>query len=127
MVQRGGQDLLSKLADRGEEAISRLADAPGGGRLAEAAKAMRDRADELQRRLRGIDALEKRVAKLEKRVNELQGKKPPVAKAPAPRKRASSSAAKPKATKSSGSSSRSRSSSETSPASGSSSSGSSSS
>jgi hypothetical protein len=96
MVQRGGQDLLSKLADRGEEAITRLADAPGGGRLAEAAKTMRDRADELQRRLRGIDALEKRVAELEKRVNELQGKKPAVAKAPAPRKRASSSASKPK-------------------------------
>ena|SRR5689334_9644881 len=96
MVQRGGQDLLSKLADRGEEAISRLADAPGGGRLADAAKMMRDRADELQRRLRGIDALEQRVAELEKRVNELQGKKPQVAKAPAPRKRARSSASKPK-------------------------------
>jgi hypothetical protein len=92
-MERGGQDFLSKLADRGEEAISRLADAPGGGRFADAAKAMRDRVDELQKRLRGLDALEKRVAELEKRVNELQGKKPSVAKAPAPRKKP---AAKPK-------------------------------
>jgi hypothetical protein len=92
-MERGGQDFLSKLADRGEEAISRLADAPGGGRFADAARAMRDRMDELQKRLRGLDALEKRVAELEQRVNELQGKKPSVAKAPAPRKKP---AAKPK-------------------------------
>jgi chemotaxis response regulator CheB len=92
-MERGGQDFLSKLADRGEEAISRLADAPGGSRFADAAKAMRDRMDELQKRLRGLDALEKRVAELEKRVNDLQGKKPPAAKAPAPAKKP---AAKPK-------------------------------
>jgi hypothetical protein len=92
-MERGGQDFLSKLADRGEEAISRLAEAPGGSRFADAAKAMRDRMDELQKRLRGLDALEKRVAELEQRVNELQGKKPTVAKPPAPRKKP---AAKPK-------------------------------
>ena len=45
-MERGGQDFLSKLADRGEEAISRLAEAPGGSRFADAAKAMRDRMDE---------------------------------------------------------------------------------
>jgi hypothetical protein len=92
-MERGGQDFLSKLADRGEEAISRLAEAPGGSRFADAAKTMRDRMDELQKRLRGLDALEKRVAELEQRVNELQGSKTPVAKPPAPAKKP---AAKPK-------------------------------
>jgi hypothetical protein len=105
MAERGGQDFLSRLADRGEEAISRLADAPGGGRLADVIRTTRDRVDDLQKKMRGIDALEKRVAELEKRVNELQGKRTPAAKPPAPRKRP---AAKPKPAGSSSSTPRSR-------------------
>ena len=71
MAVREPKDLLTMLADRGEEAIQRLADAPGADRLLSAAQALRDRVDEIQKRVRGIDALEKRVAELEQRVEAL--------------------------------------------------------
>jgi hypothetical protein len=84
------RDLLSMLADRGEEAIQKLSDTPGADRLLGVAQALRERADELQKRLRGIDALEARIAKLERRVDELSA--PSAKKAPARKK----PAAKPK-------------------------------
>jgi hypothetical protein len=71
MAAREPKDLLTMLADRGEEAIQRLSDAPGADRLLGAAQALRDRMDEMQKRIRGIDALEKRVAALEKKVEAL--------------------------------------------------------
>jgi uncharacterized protein involved in exopolysaccharide biosynthesis len=74
MAVREPKDLLTMLADRGEEAIQRLADAPGADRVLGAAQALRDRLDEMQKRVRGIDALERRVAELEKRVEALSKK-----------------------------------------------------
>jgi len=71
MAVREPKDLLAMLADRGEEAIQRLSDAPGADRLLGAAQALRDRMDEMQKRIRGIEALEKRVAALEKKVEAL--------------------------------------------------------
>jgi len=71
MAVREPKDLLTMLADRGEEAIQRLADAPGAERVLGAAQALRDRLDEMQKRMRGIDALERRLAELEKRVDAL--------------------------------------------------------
>ena len=67
-----GRDLLSKLADAGEEAISKLAKAPGGEQLANALHTMRERTDELQKRIRGLDELEARVAQLEKRLEAVE-------------------------------------------------------
>ena len=97
MAVREPKDLLTMLADRGEEAIQRLSDAPGADRVLGAAQALRDRLDEMQKRLRGLDAIERRVSALEKRVDSLSGAK----KRPATRKRTSSSKsgarAKPKA------------------------------
>ena len=84
------KDLLSRLADAGEDAIQRLADIPGANRFAESANAMRARVDELQKKVRGIDELEKRVAKLEKQVAALSK---PTAK---PRSQAKPKSAKPK-------------------------------
>ena len=82
------KDLLSRLADAGEEAIQRLAKAPGGENVLKAVNASRDRIDELQKRVRGIEGLEKRVAALEKRVDALAkrerktaGGRPPAARA----------------------------------------------
>ncbi len=72
-MSSGQRDLLSRLADAGEEAIQRLADAPGAERLMTPVNALRDRIDELQRRVRGLDALEGRVEALERRVAELEG------------------------------------------------------
>jgi hypothetical protein len=71
MATREPKDLLTRLADRGEEAIQRLADAPGADRLLGVAQSLRDRMDEMQRRVRGLDELERRVAELERRVDEL--------------------------------------------------------
>lgn len=67
------KDLLSRLADAGEEAIQKLAEAPGADRFVGAFNTMRDRMDEMQKRLRGLDVLEKRLDALEKRVDALSG------------------------------------------------------
>jgi hypothetical protein len=70
-MAQGPQDLLSRLADRGEEVIGKLGDMPGAQRLLEQASVLKERADELQKRIRGLDALEGRVAALERKVDQL--------------------------------------------------------
>ena len=89
------RDLLTMLADRGEEAIQKLADTPGADRLLGVAQSMRERLDEIQKRVRGIDALESRVAELERRLDELSApsaaKKAPARKPAAKKPRAKSS------------------------------------
>jgi hypothetical protein len=72
MARARQKDLLTKLADRGEEAIQRLSDVPGAHRALEAVTGMRDRIDELQRRVTGIEALEKRIEGLERRLAKLE-------------------------------------------------------
>jgi hypothetical protein len=62
------RDLLTRLADAGEEALAKLADGPSAERVVAPVRALRDRVDELQRRVRGIDALERRVTELERRL-----------------------------------------------------------
>lgn len=88
------KDLLSRLADAGEEAIQRLAKAPGGENVVKALNTSRERVDELQKKVRGIESLEKRVAALEKKVDALSkpapAKRPAAAKKPAARKPRSS-------------------------------------
>ena len=87
MAVREPKDLLTMLADRGEEAIQRLADAPGADRVLGAAQALRDRLDEMQKRIRGIDALEKRVAELEQKVEALSAPSTPKRTTSKPRTR----------------------------------------
>jgi hypothetical protein len=70
------KDLLTRLADAGEEAIAKLADAPGMKPVTNFANTTRDRLDELSRRVRGIDELERRVAALEKQLDETSGTAP---------------------------------------------------
>jgi hypothetical protein len=62
------QDLMGRLADLSEGAIQRLSEAPGADRALQALKGLADRVDDLQRRTRGFEELEKRLTKLEKRV-----------------------------------------------------------
>ncbi|HET7572353.1 MAG TPA: hypothetical protein VFJ77_06765 [Gaiellaceae bacterium] len=64
-------DLLGRLADLSEDAIQRLAEAPGADKALQALNGLRERVDELQRRVRGIEELEKRLAALEKKVDRL--------------------------------------------------------
>ena len=71
MADEKRNDLLGKLAELSEEAMHRLQDAPGGDRVLGTMNAMRDRLDELQRRVRGIDELERRLTALEKKVDKL--------------------------------------------------------
>lgn len=69
MAQRN--DLLGKLADLSEGAIQRLSDAPGADRVAGALNTTRERVDDLQRRVRGLEDLEKRLTALERKVDKL--------------------------------------------------------
>jgi uncharacterized protein YceH (UPF0502 family) len=82
------KDLVTRLADAGEEALQRIADLPGGQKALTAVNDLRTRVDELAKKVRGIDELEARVAKLEKEVAALKKAKTP-ARRPAPRKPAS--------------------------------------
>jgi len=68
----GDKDIVTRLADAGEEALQRLAELPGGQRALSAFNDLRTRVDDLGKKVRGIDALEARVAKLEKQVAELK-------------------------------------------------------
>ena len=77
------QDLLGRLADLSEEAVQRLAEAPGADRALQALKGLADRVDDLQRRTRGFEELEKRLTALEKRVDGLA--KPKASRAAPPK------------------------------------------
>lgn len=69
---KAADDVIARLAGKGEEAIRRIADLPGGQRALEAFNDLKLRVDDLSKKARGVDELEKRVAKLEK---ELAGLK----------------------------------------------------
>ena len=71
MADEKRTDLLGKLAELSEDAIHRLQDAPGGDRVVGTMNAMKDRLDDLQRRVRGIDELEARLTALERKVDKL--------------------------------------------------------
>lgn len=66
------KDFVTRLADMGEEALHRLAELPGGQKAMTAANDLRARVDDLAKKVRGMDALEARVAKLEKDVAALK-------------------------------------------------------
>ena len=64
-------DLLGRLADLSEEAIQRLSDAPGADKVAGAMNTLRGSVDDLQKRVRGLEQLEKRLAAVERKVDRL--------------------------------------------------------
>jgi len=84
-VPQGTPEIVSKLADRGEEALQKIASTPAAQKLLDALTGLRDRIDELQRRVSGVEALAKRIADLEKQVKALSKAQKPAAK-PAARK-----------------------------------------
>ena len=71
------KDLVTRLADAGEEALHRLTELPGGQRALNAMNDLRARVDDLTKKVRGIDALEERVSKLEQDLAELRKAKTP--------------------------------------------------
>ena len=69
--EKDQKDLLARLADAGEEALRRFAEAPGMERATAYAKSSRKQLDELTKRVQGISALEDRIARLEQQVAAL--------------------------------------------------------
>ena len=86
MAKTQQKDILSRVQDLGAEALHKLADVPGGSKLVDMANETRTRLDDVQKRLHGLDALEKRVAKLEREL----AKKPSAKKSTTARKRTTS-------------------------------------
>ena len=68
------QDLFSKLAGASEEVISRVAGLPATARALEQAQIALHRLDDLQKRLLGVEALERRVVDLEAKVASLESR-----------------------------------------------------
>jgi hypothetical protein len=72
-VAESRQSIVDRLADLGEEAIQRIGNAPGGDRVLAAMAGTRERLDDLQKRVRGLEALDKRVEEIERRLDKLEG------------------------------------------------------
>ena len=90
-TKKKDKDVMARLANRGEDVLNKLAELPGGAKALKAFNELRDRVDELGKKVRGIEALEERVAVLEKQVAALKplGRAPRATAAkpkPAPRK-----------------------------------------
>lgn len=70
------KDFLSRFADAGEEAFQFISAAPGADRVLGSALGvmhnMRDQIETLSKRVRGMEDLEQRVAKLERELAKLQ-------------------------------------------------------
>ena len=71
MAQRGQKDLLVRLADAGEEALTRFATSPRLDRVTGVMTNLKDQVDALAGKVRGMDALEKRIEELEREVKRL--------------------------------------------------------
>ncbi len=82
------------MTDLGAEALNKLSEVPGGSKLVEMANETRTRLDDMQKKLRGLDELEKRVAKLERELA-----KQPAARKPATTRKRTTPARKPAAPK----------------------------
>ena len=81
-------DILARMTELGQEALNKLSDVPGGSKVVDMMNESKARLDEMQKKLRGLDALEKRVAALEKQMGA-------TAKKPAPAKKSTPAARKP--------------------------------
>ena len=70
-------DVIARLASKGEQAVQRIADLPGGSRALQAFNDLKARVDDLSKKVRGIDELEQRVSKLEKELAALKRSQKP--------------------------------------------------
>ena len=80
--QQQEKDVLQRLADSGEEALQKfIGDLPGGSKVVGAANSLFARVDELTKRMRSLDPLERRVSELERRLDALDKPKPAASRA----------------------------------------------
>ena len=84
------KDIFAQVRDLGSEAFNRLSEIPGGSKLVEMANDTKARLDEMQKKLRGLDELEKRVAKLEQQLAALNASKATTARKPATARKSTS-------------------------------------
>ena len=68
------KDLLTRLADRGEQVVGRITDLPGAKQLIDTTGALAKRMDTMQKQLRSLDPLQERVTAIERRLDKLEGK-----------------------------------------------------
>ena len=74
MARPRQKNIVERLADAGEEAIQRIGSAPGADRILGAVGSLRERVDDMQKKMRGFEAYEKRLAAAERRLDKLEGK-----------------------------------------------------
>ena len=91
MAQQKNKDLLTRLADRGELFVGRISELPGAKNLLDRTTQLTKSLDDVQKQLRGLGPLEKKVTSLEKRLDKLEGKAT-TRKRPAAKRAASSKA-----------------------------------
>ena len=72
MADQPQKNIVTRLADVGEDAIQRLGGAPGGDRLVGGVNTLRNRVDEMQKRLRGLDDIQDRLGSIEQRLDRLE-------------------------------------------------------
>jgi hypothetical protein len=74
------QDVIGRLAGKGEETLHRLAELPGGTKALKAFNDLKARVDDLSKKVRGVEALEARIVKLEKEVAALKRAQKPTSR-----------------------------------------------
>jgi hypothetical protein len=65
---------ISQLASIGEEMLDMASKNPAASRVLHGAMQLRDRVDELSKRVRGLEEMENRLTQVEKRLAKLEGK-----------------------------------------------------
>lgn len=66
---------LDRLTTLGEEVIGKASQNPNLARVVNAATQLKDRVDDLSKRVRGLEGMEKRIGELEQRIAKLEGTK----------------------------------------------------
>ena len=66
---------IDRLTSLGEEVLGKASQNPTAHRVLQGALQMKDRVDDLSKRVRGLEAMEKKIAQLEKRIAKLEGAK----------------------------------------------------
>lgn len=74
MAQEKNKALLTRLADRGEQVVSRIGDLPGAKNLLDRTTQLAKGLDDVQKRLRSLGPIENRLTAVEKRLDKLEGK-----------------------------------------------------
>jgi polyhydroxyalkanoate synthesis regulator phasin len=75
---------LAQLQSLGEDVLEKASQNPRTARLVQGANQAKNLLDDLTKRVRGLEAMEKRLAELESRVKKLETKKPTPRKPPSP-------------------------------------------